>query len=381
MTFQEMINTILFYRKAILSLTLISTLIVAFYLFFISPITYKAPVTILPPAEQDQMGGLTSLISGGDFSSLLLGGTAQGNSQLYIEILNSRSAAEFVVRKHKLIDYLDAKNVYDACGKLSKKLEIELSKEGIITLSVDVSTGFVPLLFSDVDSTKKFSAALSNSYVEALDKINREKISHKAKRAREYIEEQLKLTRVSLDSAEMDLMEFQKLNKTISLPEQLQASIESSAKLKSEIIKTEIEIGLLKPNLREDNPSLIALRKKLAELRSEYDKFNVGTEDYLVAFNDVPELGLELAKLVREVKIQNEVYLLLQQQYYKEKIQENRDLPTIEVLDEAIPPLKASAPRTIVSTFLSAIFIFLLLSLYFILKENKLILFKREIKK
>jgi uncharacterized protein involved in exopolysaccharide biosynthesis len=179
----------------------------------------------------------------------------------------------------------------------------------------------------------------------------------------------------------MDLMEFQKLNKTISLPEQLQASIESSAKLKSEIIKTEIEIGLLQPNLREDNPSLLALRKKLSELRSEYEKFNVGTEDYLVAFNDVPELGLDLAKLVREVKIQNEVYLLLQQQYYKEKIQENRDLPTIEVLDEAIPPLKASAPRTIVSTFLSAIFIFLLLSLYFILKENKLILFKREIKK
>ena len=378
MSFHEMINTILFHRKIILTLTVFSTLVVFLYLFLVSPLTYNAPVTILPPSEQEQMGGLSSLISGGDFSSLLMGSAAQGNSQLYIEILKSRSAAEYVVRKHDLIEYFDASNVYEACGKLNKKVDIELSKEGIITLSVNVSTGLLPLVFSDISSTKKFAADLSNSFVEALDKINREKISYKAKRAREYIEQQLKLTRVSLDSAEFKLMEFQKLNKTISLPEQLQAAIESSAKLKSEIIKTEVELGLLRPNLREDNPTLIALSKKLYELRAEYNKFNVGTEDYLVAFSDVPELGLELAKLVREVKIQNEVYLLLQQQYYKEKIQENRDLPTIEVLDEAIPPLKASAPRMIFSSVLSGIFIFLLISLYIILKENKLILFKRE---
>jgi len=378
MSFHEMINTILFQRKIILTLTVISTLVVFLYLFLVSPLTYNAPVTILPPSEQEQMGGLSSLISGGDFSSLLMGSVAQGNSQLYIEILKSRSAAEYVVRKHDLIDYFDANNVYEACGKLNKKVEIELSKEGIITLSVNVSTSLLPMFLSDVDSTKKFAADMSNSFVEALDKINREKISYKAKRAREYIEQQLKLTMVTLDSAEYKLMEFQKLNKTISLPEQLQAAIESSAKLKSEIIKTEVELGLLRPNLREDNPTLIALRKKLFELRVEYDKFNVGTEDYLIAFNDVPALGLELAKLVREVKIQNEVYLLLQQQYYKEKIQENRDLPTIEVLDEAIPPLKASSPRIIYSSVLSGIFIFLLISLYIILKENKLVRFKRE---
>ena len=52
----------------------------------------------------------------------------------------------------------------------------------------------------------------------------------------------------------------------------------------------------------------------------------MGNQDYLVAFKDVPEIGRELAQLVREVKVQNEVYMLLQQQYFKERIQENRDL-------------------------------------------------------
>jgi uncharacterized protein involved in exopolysaccharide biosynthesis len=348
MTLHDFIHTILLYRNPILKITIATSVLIFIILLFIYPISYRAPVTILPPAEQDQMGGLRGIVSGGgDVSSLLVGGLTQSSSQIHIEILKSRTAAEHVVRKHNLVEYYNAKTIYDACDDLRSVLETDLSKEMIITLDVKVSTGFLPLFFADLDSTKKFAAKLSNSYVEALDNINTEKISYKAKRTREYIEEQLEITKSLLNSSEEKLMEFKQKNKTISLSEQLKSAIESSAEIKAELIQTEIEIGLLEPNLRDDSPALIALRKKLSELKQEYNKFEIGTEDYLIAFEDVPELSKEFADILREVKIQNEIYLLLQQQYYKEKIQENKDLPTIEVLDEAIPPLKASGPRTI----------------------------------
>jgi len=372
-----MINIILFNRKTIFILSGIITFLIFIYLLLISPRTYNAPVTILPPSEQSNIGGLGSLINDGVFSNLLTGGMAQGNSQLYIEILKSRTAAEYIVNKYNLIEFYDVDNEYEASNELRGDLTTELSKEGIITLSVDVSTGLFPL-FTSSDSIYQFSADLSNSYVEALDKINREKISYKAKRAREYIEKQLLATKEMLETAEYVLMQFRKKNKTISLPEQLQVAIESSAKIRAEIIKTEIEIGLLEPNLQEDNQLLISLKKKLSELNQEYKKFETGAEDYLIAFNDVPNLSMEFAKIIREVKIQNEVYLLLQQQYYKEKIQENRDLPTIEILDEAIKPLKKTAPKTVYSTVLTFIFSFLFISFYFIIKDRKIQIFKRE---
>ena len=97
----------------------------------------------------------------------------------------------------------------------------------------------------------------------------------------------------------------------------------------------------------------------------------MGNEDYMIAFSDVPNLGKELAGLVREVKIQNEVYILLQQQYFKERIQENRDLPTIETLDEAIVPQIPSSPRTIYSTFLGFLLFFLFTSLLFVINDKK----------
>ncbi len=135
---------------------------------------------------------------------------------------------------------------------------------------------------------------------------------------------------------------------------------------------------MLEPNLQEANQLLISLKKKLSELNQEYKKFETGAENYLISFNDVPNLSMEFAKIIREVKIQNEVYLLLQQQYYKEKIQENRDLPTIEILDEAIKPLKKTGPKTVYSTVLTFIFSFLFISVYFIIKDRKIQIFKRE---
>jgi uncharacterized protein involved in exopolysaccharide biosynthesis len=84
---------------------------------------------------------------------------------------------------------------------------------------------------------------------------------------------------------------------------------------------------------------------------------------------------MELAKLLRAVKIKNEVYLLLQQQYYRERIQENRDVPTIDILDEAIPPKKQTSPRTIYSTIVGSIFAFLIVTLFFVIKEKKISIF------
>jgi uncharacterized protein involved in exopolysaccharide biosynthesis len=378
MTLHDIIHVLMINWRTILKMTIGTAVIIFFYLWLISPITYNAPATILPPAETDQISGLGSLLSGNGVGDFLTGKLTPGNSQLFLQILKSRTSAEYVIRKNSLVEFYGVENEYEAIKKLQSDLGLDLSKEGIITVSVNVSSCLVPKLFADIDSIKNLSASISNSFIEALDSINREKVSYRAKRAREYIEYQLVQTKTELDSAEAKLMEFQKANKTISLPEQLTSVIESAAKLKAEMVSTEIEIALLEPNSRPDNKNLLALKKKLNQLQQEYEKFDIDSDDYLVAFSDVPELGMQLSKLVRTLKIKNEVYLLLQQQYYKERIQENRDVPTIDILDEAIPPEKHSSPRLIYNTVVGSVFALLLVTLVFIIKEKKLSLFKIE---
>jgi len=372
MTLHDLFHLILVNRVKLLTGTAISAVIIFLFLFLISPVTFIAPVSILPPQNTSSMSGLGGLLSGGDFTSLLTGDISSANSEIYIQILKSRTAGEYVVNKFKLKNYYNVESTQKAVENLQQNLNIDLSKEGIITLSVDIKSKYLPMITDDQDSLKKFSAELSNSFVDALDSINKEKLSSKAKSARQYIEVQIQQTKIDMDSAEKKLIEFQKKNKAVSLPEQVEAVINAAAQIKTQMIQTEVEIGYLQNNLKSDNKTLLALNQKLNELTDQYNKMEMGNQDFLLAFSQLPELGKELADLMREVKIKNEVYLLLQQQFYKEKIQENKDTPTIEVLDKAIPPLKAVAPRTIFSTAVGAVFVFLFLTLILILKEKSI---------
>ena len=373
MTLHDFFHLLLVNRVRLLTGTVISAIIIFLYLYFISPVTFNAPVSILPPQNTSSMSGLGGLLSGGDFTSLLTGGVSSANSEIYIQILKSRTACEYVVKKFNLKNYYNVENTQKAVENLQENLNIDLSKEGIITVSVDLKSKYLPMFIDDQDSLKKFSAKISNSFVAALDSINKEKLSSKAKSARQYIEVQIQQTKIDMDSAEKKLVEFQKKNKAVSLPEQVEAVINAAAQIKTQMIETEVEIGYLQNNLKSDNKTLLALNQKLNELTDQYNKMEMGNQDYLLAFSQLPELGKELADLMREVKIQNEVSLLLLQQFYKEKIQENKDIPTIEVLDKAIPPLKAIAPRTIFSTIVGAIFVFLFLTLVEVIKEKKLL--------
>lgn len=371
MSWHEILNIILFNIKTILKITLLSTFFLFLILWLIYPRTYRSDVSIMPPENQEGFGGFGSLLGSGDFSSLLTGGMSSATSQLYVEILKSRSAALYVVDKLNLVKLYDAEDRIEAAEELVDKLNTDISKEGIVKVNVDVKSSLLPLLFSDEDKLKELSAIISNTYIEALDSINKEKLSSKARSARLYIEEQIKQTRELLDSAEVALMEFQSKNKTIAITDQIKAAIEGSAEIKTEIIKTEIELGLIKSDAGESSRLYNSLNQKLQELKSQYSKFESGSEDYLLAFKDVPVLGKELAGLLREVRIQNEVYVLLQQQYYKERIQENKDIPTIQVLDAAIPPKKKSEPKILINTFTGSLLTALISILVLIVLKMK----------
>ena len=377
LSYHDILNIIIFNRNSIAKITAIGILLIFLILLFVYPVTYTSTVTVLPPEKNNEMTGLSSLLGSQEFSNLLSTGTGSANSQLYQQILESRTASVFVVKKLNLTNYFNTNNIYRVAGQLEKHISVEVTKEGIIKFTTELSTPFFPI-FANKDTVRNLTARISNSFIEGLDKINQDKLSSKAKKARIYIESQIQKTKTTLDSVENSLMDFQRTNKAVSLPEQVNAAIDAAAKLKAEIMKTEVELGLLEPNLRKDNKALLALKNKLNNLQEQYNKMEMGSRDYLVAFKEVPELGKVLANLLREVKIQNEVYTMLQQQYYKEKIQENKDLPTVEILDEAIPPLSSSSPRIVFATIMGGIFVFFCAGLIFIAKDRRFYLIKNK---
>lgn len=77
-----------------------------------------------------------------------------------------------------------------------------------------------------------------------------------------------------------------------------------------------------------------------------------GAESKLAAFRESnrhvdgsPRLTLELERLARETRTREEVVIALTRQYEIARVEENRDVPVLNVIDPAVPPASASAPR------------------------------------
>ncbi len=74
---------------------------------------------------------------------------------------------------------------------------------------------------------------------------------------------------------------------------------------------------------------------------------------------------LEESRLMRDVTLQNNLYLTLQTQFEEAKIEEVERTPMVEIVDEPVPPLDKTSPRvimsTILTTFLGIVFIFFII--------------------
>ncbi|WP_304130535.1 Wzz/FepE/Etk N-terminal domain-containing protein [Ignavibacterium album] len=373
MDFHTIIHIILFNWKRIVSVTIISTLLLFLIFLFVYPVTYTSSVTILPP-ERKKDFGLGSLLGSGsinDFGGISSGMMTIASSEMYIQILKSRTISEFVVDKLNLKEKFDVESKGKAIAKLQKIISFDLNKEGIVKLSVDVTSGFLPSLTSNKDSLRTLAKQIVQSFIDGLNYFNNSKLSTKSKNTRIYLEHQIAETKVQLDSLESELVKFQQKYKTISLSDQMKSSLEAAAKLKSEITRIEIELSLLQNDVTEENKYYLTLQKQLEELKKQYNKFDTDRIDYLLSFKNAPELGQQLSSLFREVRIQNEIYVMLQQLYYKEKIQEKRDTPSVDILDEPILPESQSSPRLFFSSFIGGIFIFIGLCAFYLFNDSK----------
>lgn len=58
---------------------------------------------------------------------------------------------------------------------------------------------------------------------------------------------------------------------------------------------------------------------------------------------------MELIRLTRDVKVQEGVYSLLTSQFEQAKIAEARDMPSVQILDRAVPAERKSKPITVLN--------------------------------
>lgn len=356
----DYLNVIVKRRRMILRNSFYAALLMA-VVSLLLPKAYTGVTTLLPPDEGEQQS-LRSLLANSPISFLNIPGASASTSEIFVEILKSRSVAQGVLkRKYRykggeadLFEIWHVQSHEKAIRKLRDKSRIFANEQGIVTISVEMKD-------------PELAAQVANAFTAELDQVNQQKSISRAKNSRIYIEEQLEKTARSLKKASTALAEFQSKYKAVDLEKQTKVAIEKAGEIKGTILAKEVELEVMLQTLKRDNPIIGRLQKELSELKKQFEHLQFGNtvpfeeqKDYFIPFADVPGVGLKLAELIREVKVEETVWQLLNQQYYSVKIQEARDTPTVQVLDEAIPPEKRTRPKrtllVLVATFLTFAF-------------------------
>ncbi|MBT0663025.1 lipopolysaccharide biosynthesis protein [Geobacter pelophilus] len=310
------------------------------------PNIYTATAKILPPQKEGGGGGLSTLLSQAGGLAGLAGGISglSGPAELYVGILKSRSVGDAVVKRLNLVQIFKAKSVEDARRSLEGTVKIQSSKDGIITISAD-------------NKDSKLAAQLANSYVDELARTSIRLNLSKIGTERAFLEKRLDLVRGDLKTAEESLKTFAQKNQTIQIDSQAKASIEGIAKLKAELATREVQLESLRSYQTDESPEVKALLSTIAKLRKEIgaNAAASGSGEGIPGLGSVPGLGLQYARLMRELKTQEAVFEQLTKQYEIAKLSEAKDSTTIQVLDEAVPPLGKSKPKRSMIVILAAV--------------------------
>lgn len=302
-------------RRPIAVLVLVATLAMTGIAFLLPP-WYQGDVSIMPPSE-DVSFGIGNLLKGIGVPGVKVP-TQATPAEVYLAILDSRRVNEEIVRRFDLKTLYRKKLMVDAIRELKRHFRARVDDVGIIRISVE-------------DKDARRAADMANAYAELLDQFNRESRMTRGGRVRAFVGARLDSTRRDLARAEERLAAYETQHKTVALSAEATSAISAASRAYANRAALEMRLGLLRSISRETTEEERQILAQIAQIDLQLAR--------------LPKTGLGLARLFRDVKVGEQLYLMLAAQYEDARITEARDVLTVEVLDRATPAERKSRPK------------------------------------
>lgn len=349
--------SILFKWKKLIIYNLIFFTLVSVIISFIIPEKFKSVATIMIEDNDNRMGAFGGMLS--NVGSILGGGllgSAESKADRMFAYLESRKLLEQVIDSFRLVDYYDIKNYKrdKTLKALKNDVSFDLTENGLLEISM-------------IHKDPKISADIVNYFVKILEEMNEFYSKEYAKNYRKFVEKRYLKNLEDIAIAEEELETFQKKHSIYAIPKQFEIAFEAISRLETELALKELEKELLKQTQGTDNPNYRILQKQVELLTNKInniEKGNYSTEESLIylSLKDIPLLQKEYFRIYRNIEVQSKLLEYTLPIYEQAVMEEQKNIPTLVVLDYAVPPeLKDSPKKTLI--ILSVIFITLFISI------------------
>jgi tyrosine-protein kinase Etk/Wzc len=309
---------------------------IASVLAFLLPVSYTATATFIPPGAEYQsslLGALSSQISSLGAASLL-GGGSKGQGDLFIAILKSRSVADEIIQRFKLMNVYGTKKLSETEKKLASRSIFTIgSKDPLVTIEV-------------TDHDPQRARDLANAYLQTVRSESQKLAVTDSAQRRLFFEQRLAKEKDALADAEVALKQMEEQTGLIAPAGQTMSQIQSRAQLQTQVTNHEVQLAALLHEETEDNPDIIRLRGELNSLRVQIAQLDKGgnRDTGPISTTKAPAIEMEYIRKQRDVKYHETLFEALAKQYETARLEEAKDAP-LQVLDWATTPDTKSGPH------------------------------------
>ena len=342
--FTDYLYILLKWKKLII-INLIIVILISTVIAFLIPEKFKATATVVIPQDNSSLGGLSNILSDNSLVSFgaKLFGISNTSEDLLVGLLKSRTSLTDVINRFHLFKYyeIDDNNMDKAIKAFSSDVIFEPNENGFIEVNV-------------INKNPVLAADISNYFVHLVDSLNIHLNIQQAKNNREFIEKRYLQNVNDLKSAEDSLYQFQKKYGIVAIPEQLEVSVKAAAEIEADYIQKKFELEMVGSEYGENSPhfsilkeQVDALAKKVNELKSS--KKLTSESNILFPFSNLPEMTLLYYRAYREVELQSKIMEFILPMYEQAKVEEQKSIPTVQIIDRAVPPeLKYSPKKSLI---------------------------------
>ncbi len=353
--------------KKLLILILIPTLVISYLaIYFLIDEQYDADALIVP-ADDQSLGSISSLLSGlGNNLPFDIGGsTTNQDMSLYNTIIYSRT------NLMNIIDKFDLVNVYNL-----NKNDKDYIEQALKILGNSINANETENMAYQIEVRAKspdLAANITNYIVDLLINKIIELRTQKSKNNRIFLEDRISEIRENLTASEDSLQAFQKKSGIIYPEEQFKGIVTAYTELETNLITKQIQKSIIEELKGKDSPSAKNLELEVAKFENKLRemKRKGDTEGVIPSLKNLPENATDYVRYYREVEINNAILQFITPLYEQAKIEEKKDIPSLQVIDYAVPPAKKSFPPRTIFTLLITFVIFLITFIFILFKENE----------
>ncbi|BDG03427.1 polysaccharide biosynthesis tyrosine autokinase [Anaeromyxobacter oryzae] len=197
-------------------------------------------------------------------------------------------------------------------------------------------TGIMQMTLDGADAGR--TAAILDALAQAYVRQNVERKSAAAGKTLEFLESQLPVLQRNLQAAEHAMEGYQSKRGSVDVSLETQAAVARAADIEKASSELQVEYAALRQKFTDAHPALAAMKQKLDRLAAERAVLDT-------QFRRLPAHELESARLLRDLKVANELYLTVLNRAQELKVVKEGTVGNVRVLDAAVVPLTPISPR------------------------------------